>query len=652
MTKILYFDYCALIIQFVTIAIIFYRKLTSGLSNKTFIILIASFFLTTFFDIGMEWYSALKPLTPAYLFITKLFSYGYFICRASNNMLYLIFILAITRTSFSIRTKKIAFAISIPFMLITIFILTNLYHGKIFTVTTTEGYSRGPWLIGVYVFSLFYMVIGVGVLLNSIKFLKPDKWIPLFIPYPLTLLSVVIQFFYMNYLVEMFSMSISMLIILMMVLRPEEIVDSGTGLLNEEAYFDAMKKIASTRQMATLVIIRLTNAFQVRSYLGEERYRTYILKITDKLHELCRNAKVKSQIYYGQSGSLNLIFYERRANYKDVIPTSIKNFKAEMKDLSDFGLRLDPKICLIHYPDDISDYENLMHFSTIFPSLMAPTDIYSTASDIIKAKDFTLISNMDQILDRAVKDGNLQMYYQPIYSIKDGKFISAEALIRLKDPVFGFVPPSIFIPAAEKNGLILPIGDFVLRDVYRFISETDFDSLGLQYIEINLSVSQCIQRNLPGKIFSLQEEFGVSPSKVNFEITETAYENSRDIMDANIASLSEKGYTISLDDYGTGYSNIQRILKIPLSIVKLDKTMVDNMNSEKGRAMVENTIRMMQMINMEIVAEGVETEGTLDMLKKMNGDFIQGYYFSKPLCETDFIKFVRTRNGETEEKDV
>ena len=644
MHKILFFDYSAMIVQFVTLTIIFYRRLTLGLGNKVFSALIIALFLTTFCDVGMEWYSAMAAVSRAHYIAAHIFSYGYFIFRSSNNLFYLIFVLAITRTSFSRSTRRLVYILSTPFIVIVAFILSNLAHGKIFTITVSEGYSRGPWLPALYVLSLGYILIGVIVTLKSIKFLKPDKWIPIFLPYPLALVAVAIQYFWPNYIVEMFAMSVSMLIMMMMVLRPEEIMDSGTGLLNEDAYFDAMKTISATKQGATIVIIRLTNAYQVRSYLGEDRYRSYIVKVAGKLRELCKVAKLKGQIYYGQSGCLYIIFYERKADYETIVPNSIKSFKEEMTDLSDFGVRLNQKICLLHYPEDISDYKSLMHFSSIFPSLMAETDSYSTAAALIKAKDFKLLSNMDKILDRAIKNNNLQMYYQPIYSLKEGKFISAEALIRLKDPQFGFVPPSLFIPAAEKNGLILQIGDFVLRDVYRFISENDLESLGMEYIEINLSVSQCLQRNFPNKIFSLQEEFSVSPAWVNFEITETGYENSREIMESNIKSLSESGYTISLDDYGTGYSNIQRILKIPLSIVKLDKSMVDNMDSEKGRSIVESTIRMMQMINMEIVAEGVETQDTLEMLRQMNGDFIQGYYFSKPLPEHEFIEFLKTKN--------
>ena len=236
------------------------------------------------------------------------------------------------------------------------------------------------------------------------------------------------------------------------------------------------------------------------------------------------------------------------------------------------------------------------------------------------------------------------MYYQPIYSFEHGRFISAEALIRLTDDEYGFISPGLFIPAAEKRGVILPIGDFVLEDVHKFISENDFDALGLKYIEINLSVAQCLQEELPVKLALLSDRYGVSPDKVNLEITETTYEEMGSVMETNLAALTGMGYTFSLDDYGTGYSNMQRVSKLPLKMVKLDKSLVDDMISEDGLSIVRNTVKMMRDIDKELVAEGVETKDRLEELEDMGCHFIQGYFFSKPLPADEFIAFIKEHN--------
>ena len=232
------------------------------------------------------------------------------------------------------------------------------------------------------------------------------------------------------------------------------------------------------------------------------------------------------------------------------------------------------------------------------------------------------------------------MYYQPIYSLKEGRFISAEALIRLHDPQFGMISPGLFIPEAESRHLMQAIGVHVLHDVIEFIGSEDFLKLGLSYIELNLSGQQCVDKNIVRDIVSYRKKFKVSPAQINLEITETDYEEDKNNLDSNLAELSDAGFALSLDDYGTGYSNMQRILRLPLNIIKIDKTMIDAMDTQKGELLVKNTIRLMQDIGMEIVAEGVEERTQYEKLASMGCDFIQGFYFARPMPRDDFVKFI------------
>ena len=216
-----------------------------------------------------------------------------------------------------------------------------------------------------------------------------------------------------------------------------------------------------------------------------------------------------------------------------------------------------------------------------------------------------------------------------------------EGNLRLTDEKHGVIAPEIFIPAAEQSGLIIPIGDFMLETIYRFISENDFAELGLEYIEINLSVGQCFQIDLFNKIILLQRKYNVSPSNVNFEITETTYDDIGNVGCNNINLLVHEGYKFSLDDYGTGYSNIKRTVKLPVSLIKLDKSLIDDIMQEEYASVVRNTIKMMKDIHKHVLAEGVETQTQFECLKEMDCDYIQGYYFSKPLSEKDFIAFLK-----------
>ena len=163
-------------------------------------------------------------------------------------------------------------------------------------------------------------------------------------------------------------------------------------------------------------------------------------------------------------------------------------------------------------------------------------------------------------------------------------------------------------------------------------------------MEINLSVAQCMESGLPKKFLSLQQKYGVDPDRICLEITETTFENISEIMLENIDALIRMGYSFALDDYGIGYSSIQRINHLPLKLIKIDKSMLEDASADNGRKILEYTVRMMQSIGKQVVTEGAETVGEVDMLKDMGCDYIQGFYFSRPLPEKEFVRFLAERN--------
>ena len=207
------------------------------------------------------------------------------------------------------------------------------------------------------------------------------------------------------------------------------------------------------------------------------------------------------------------------------------------------------------------------------------------------------------------------------------------------------VSPAVFIPAAERSGVIIPLGEMIIESVFRFLSKHDIEALGLDFIEINLSVAQCMDRELSNSVFRLQEKYGIDPRHIHFEITETTFDHISSVSRENLEKLSGAGYGFALDDYGTGYSNIQRLSRIEFNIIKIDKTLVDGLDTENGNLIMRNTVQMMHDMKKHVVIEGVETEKALETLAGMSSDFIQGYYYSKPLPEQEFMQFLLNRSG-------
>lgn len=320
----------------------------------------------------------------------------------------------------------------------------------------------------------------------------------------------------------------------------------------------------------------------------------------------------------------------------------------ELKENTNYNgldISLAPFIVLAHCPKEISEFKMLMSFGADFHLRNHYTGQVMHASELYDRNQLTIQNNIDSIIDRALENGSFQVYYQPIYSVEQGKFVSAEALIRLIDSQYGFISPETMIVAAEKSGAIHRIGELVFEKVCQFIASDEFERLGLDYIEVNLSVAQIMNSDLPNILFSIMNKYNISADKINLEITETAAAYAQRVMADNLEKLTEAGLSFSLDDYGTGYSNMQRVIQLPLKIIKLDKFFVDEKNNPKMWVVLKNTVKMLKDMNMEIVVEGVETQEMLDVFSKLKCDFIQGYFFSKPIPRNDFVAFISNANG-------
>lgn len=193
---------------------------------------------------------------------------------------------------------------------------------------------------------------------------------------------------------------------------------------------------------------------------------------------------------------------------------------------------------------------------------------------------------------------------------------------------------------AETSGKIKKIDKVVMRKVFEFISTDTFDKLGLKYIEINLSMIDCMDDKFADDVIKLMDEFKIDSSKINLEITESADSFEYEATIKNIEKLKDKNISFSIDDYGTGYSNIERFQKAPVQIVKIDKSLVDVSDNETIKMVLKNTFNLISLLNRETVVEGIETKEQVERFKEFGCDYIQGYFFSKPLPINDFINFI------------
>ena len=245
----------------------------------------------------------------------------------------------------------------------------------------------------------------------------------------------------------------------------------------------------------------------------------------------------------------------------------------------------------------------------------------------------------------AMNEDRVEVFYQPIYSTSKKKFVSAEALVRIRRPDGSIIPPGLFIPIAEETGLIGKIGNIVFEKTCRFIKENDIEKYGIEYIEVNLSVVQCENKALAEEYIGIMKKYDLPSRSINLEITESAAIARKNILLDNMHKLIDYGVGFSLDDFGNGQSNLNYIVDMPVQIVKFDHDMTQAyFETEKAQFVLQAATNMIHDMQLKTVAEGVETAEQLAVLVALGIDYIQGYYFSKPIEANAFIEFIRERN--------
>lgn len=240
--------------------------------------------------------------------------------------------------------------------------------------------------------------------------------------------------------------------------------------------------------------------------------------------------------------------------------------------------------------------------------------------------------HIENLLRWALKYDRFEIYYQPLYTISDGKFTEAEALLRLKDNSGKFLSPDLFIPVAEQSGLIVDIGSMVLEKVCRYIRYLLSCRIDIDSISVNLSVVQLMQDNSAERLLGIIRGSGISPNRILMEITESTLISNYSLIAEKIKELSAAGIQFALDDFGTGYSNITHVIDLPFDVVKIDKSLIwDSIKNRRCNIMIRDLTKTFKNISLGVTAEGVETSEQDDFVKSCGCDKIQGYRYARPM---------------------
>ncbi|MCQ2576322.1 MAG: EAL domain-containing protein [Treponema sp.] len=637
---LLHYDFASIAILSIVIISMLSRKIVKGLSNVFFFQVVILTFLACLTDVFSE-----IPGLP--ISLKLICDYGYFIFTIMVPALYILYIYVNVGLWHHFKANLLTrIAIAVPLAFAVLILICNVFNHWAFIVTPEGNYIRGPMQPVLICCCLSYLIVGVIILIKFRKLVSITKFLPLMVMIPCVISGLFFQQFNQGVETTLFGLTIGILIISFTVQRHNEDIHGITGIKNETCAIEELPKVFSTNQNCCILLLKIKNQEAYRSTRGVEIYNKMLAAVSKiVIAAVKKRTHVDSDLYFMKDGTFLIRIDSCNTRMARNIAADFTDDLRHNTIINDVSISVDSRTCIIRVPDDIHTYKDLEIFRDNFDKKLIDTPAPVLLGSFIDSKDFKIKNEINEIITDAIENKRFEMYYQPIYSLKEKKYISAEALIRLNNPKYGFVSPAIFIPASESNGSIHEIGDYVIDSVTKFAAGCDMDKLGLKYIEYNLSSAQCIEMNLVEKLLNIAKKYQIKPEKFNLEITETASDFDPIISMMNIEQLNRSGFSISLDDYGTGYSNITRVIELPVEIVKLDKSFVDQMSNPDMWTAIEYQVKMFQEMEKKILVEGVEDEETVKVFERLGCDYIQGYHFSKPLPEKEFIEFIKEHNG-------
>jgi len=631
----------ALLILATTIFFTVIQQRTAKLNNKLFLMIAGLLSLNAISQIIAE-LSYPHRFSDSWFLLINVSEYIYFMLHAMIPPLVLVYVNVVTGASTRYgRVKRIIYELPLIVAEATLFL--NPFLHWFFYYDENREFCRGYAESTLYLSAGFYLTVCLFTLVYTWKAVVMNRRIAIIYFFTVCIAGILIQLFFLDVKAELFAESVGLLGIMIAVETEDDRIDVDTGFYNRRALQLDLNNYFVNKRELWVMCIKVTNADIIPRVTGSENVDILSTLMSDYL----RTKISRSYIY--------------NMNPQTFVLTILDKDEEAVKSLAtEILVRFD-------MPWTINDNEYLLKavimFADVPKRLPSSADaFYMADSPVPEGNDKKILcgSDLNYLLRRSaiqnaivngLKKDSFEVYYQPTFNLSDGSLHGAEALLRLDDETIGRIPPYEFIPISEQMGLVDVLDTFVLGEVCKLLSTELKNDTSIEAINVNLSVLQCMK---PGFVQSIDKEadkYGIDRSRINFEITESVAASDYDQLSQIVSELKRSGFRFSLDDYGTGYSNVMSVFSMDLDIIKIDKSILwTAVDHELGRILLENTVRMIKQMGRKVLVEGVETKAQLDLLRDVGVDYLQGFYFSRPLPRDEFLTLVANEKQKIQQR--
>lgn len=628
------------LVAFIALVIVslkyFYSKYFPSQQNRIFGYLLLVTLLTLLFDLITAFTLSFYKIIPVWL--NQILNVLYFSFQTINPPIFLVYVLSLLGQLSLLSSYKIKL-IFVPAFVNLILLILNPLSNHFFNIDTINGYTYGYLFYVLHIVAIIYLLIIFFYSIYGRKNLSKVQFN--------TIIGFLVSIFITMYLQSQFPrhlitgviLSFGSIIMYFSLQNPQHMKDVLTGCFNYNALLEYLKELIKSKQRFHLIAININEFNRINRVFGLKNGNQILINISKYILSLSDNIWI-----FRMKGTRFVVVTDNDSLYS-IIKSNLENKIETSWDTGSNQIFVSMSICcmfeLNKFIKSIDDVVNFIETSFL------ESEINGVRENIISS-DNGLYNKIERMMavELALRNAlntnsGLALNFQPIFSLKDKKFKSAETLLRLNDPKLGSISPAEFVPIAEKNGLVLQMDLLVVEKVCQFIAQYNpKETLGLDYLSINLSAAEFMNINMPKRMTELLKQYHIEPEFIVFEITETVATVSYAIVSSCMHEYQSLGFRFAIDDFGTGYANLSQVVSLPFSIVKIDRDLLFG-----SKIVLEDMLHMFKRLGMVNIIEGVESYDQLDLIKEMEVDFIQGYLYSNPLDINSFIKFCKKRNN-------
>ncbi|MCR5792009.1 MAG: EAL domain-containing protein, partial [Lachnospiraceae bacterium] len=489
-------------------------------------------------------------------------------------------------------------------------------------------YTYGASVVLTYVVSVFFLVASFYNIIRYRKVLGKQKVRSIGFFLASWLIAAIIQFMFNAFLIVGFAMGFGVTYVYLKLENPEVNYDLMTGTFNSYAFRNYLNHLQDIEKPFYVIGVKLEDFDYYNEVFDVKNSNIIRGKLVEYFNDIegARIFSINGQVFFA-------VFLDR-----ELMQEALRRIGNRFKKpwyLDEVSFYLGAGICYVEDANVAASLNNpsemLYHF-LMNEKNTGPDNIFCIDETVVDG--YTRAMMLERTARNTVEQGNIEVYYQPIYDVEKAGYTSAEALIRVFNENSNLLPTDLFIRVAEQNGTILRVGRIVLEKVCQFISSDVFETLGLERVHVNLSVVQCLQPKLSEEILDIIYDYNVDPKYICLEITETALVSTKGVVMDNIRRLQKAGISIVLDDYGVGFISNALLMDSPVKMVKLNRSFI------KSDLLLELTVKMLRYMGMTLIAEDVEYEEQYRLLTDLGVEYVQGYYNSRPLPQEEFVEML------------